>query len=270
MANAWFRLYSEFVHDPKIQMMSEAMQRRFVMLLCDRCSDVLVTLSDDEMAYRWHISPAELAETKALFIAKGFIEDDWSVVNWNKRQFVSDSSTERTRRYRERKRTSQVTVGDGCDMPDTDTDTEQIQNREESNPAKTVNGNPPPIGPEMVASAVLETLSLSGKWLRGILTDVARAEMKKGQQPEVLRDAMCDAWTAYQLARSKGELSFTPGADKFFGEGMWNNKAGWPWKEEYEPEERSDSETVETNGFCPTSEAQKRDVEKLRRILRGV
>ena len=31
--------------------MSEAMQRRLVMLLCLRCSNALVTLQDDEIAF---------------------------------------------------------------------------------------------------------------------------------------------------------------------------------------------------------------------------
>jgi hypothetical protein len=130
--NLWFRMYAEFANDPKVQRMSEAMQRRLVMLFCARCSDALVTLRDEDVAFHWRISEAELAETKVLFIAKGFIDEKWNLLNWNKRQYISDSSSERTRRYRERKRTSQQTTGDGfatlfdghCDGLDTDTDTE--------------------------------------------------------------------------------------------------------------------------------------------------
>ncbi len=138
MPNQWFRMYNEFAHDPKVQMMSEAMQRRLIMLFCDRSCDVTVTLSEQEIAFRWRISDDELAQTKALFISKGFIDEEWNVLNWDRRQFVSDSSTDRTRRYRERKRTSQerhnVTEVTKCDALDTDTDTEQIQNREDLKP----------------------------------------------------------------------------------------------------------------------------------------
>lgn len=130
MANPWFRMYSEFATDPKVQMMPEAMQRRLVMLFCMRCGDVTVTLGDDEIAFHLRISDAELAETKALFIAKGFIDSKWSIKNWDKRQFASDSSAARTRAYRDRKRdkavTSQVTKGDALDT-DTDTDTEEAK-----------------------------------------------------------------------------------------------------------------------------------------------
>ncbi|MBV7475370.1 hypothetical protein [Pseudoxanthomonas sp. PXM05] len=125
MSNAWFRMYAEFASDPKVQMMSEVMQRRLVMLFCMRCGDVTVTLSDAEIAFHLRISEADLAETKALFMAKGFIDSAWNIANWEKRQFASDSSAARTRAYRERMRdkavTSQVTVGDALDT-DTDTD----------------------------------------------------------------------------------------------------------------------------------------------------
>jgi hypothetical protein len=109
MANQWFRLYAEFSSDPKVQMMSEAMQRRLVMLFCMRCSDVTVTLSDEEIAFQLRISSEELAETKALFVAKGFINNSWEIVHWEERQFASDSSTARTKAYRDRKKLSHVT-----------------------------------------------------------------------------------------------------------------------------------------------------------------
>ena len=56
MANPWFRLYSEFSHDPKVQMLSEAMQRRYVMIMCMRCSNGLVTLHEAEIAFHLRIS----------------------------------------------------------------------------------------------------------------------------------------------------------------------------------------------------------------------
>ena len=136
MANPWFRMYSEYATDAKVQSMTEPMQRRLVMLFCLRCCDVTVTLSDEELAFQLRISDEELEETKALFIKKGFINDEWDLVNWDRRQFSSDSSAERTREYRERKKlekqngkkegvTSQKRHGDALD---TDTDTDKKQN----------------------------------------------------------------------------------------------------------------------------------------------
>lgn len=111
------------------------MQRRFIMLLCLRCCDVTVTLSDEELAFQLRISDEELAQTKILFLKKGFIKDDWELVNWEKRQFSSDSSAARTRAYRDRIKKEKeeneaiekenVTSQERCsDALDTDTDTD--------------------------------------------------------------------------------------------------------------------------------------------------
>ncbi|MDB4873311.1 MAG: hypothetical protein JWL97_4315 [Gemmatimonadales bacterium] len=104
MANPWFRTYSEFATDPKVQCMPEAMQRRLIMLLCLRCSDTLATLSDDDIAFQLRISSNELSETKALFMAKGFVAKTWEIKNWSKRQFVSDAAAKRQKAYRDRQK----------------------------------------------------------------------------------------------------------------------------------------------------------------------
>ena len=120
MSNLWFRLYAEFLTDPKVQMMSEQNQRRLIMVLCLRCNGN-VTLQDDEVSFQLRISNEEWQVTKDIFIEKGFIDKSNNVLNWDKRQFISDSSAERVARHRERKKIAcNVTVT----PPDTDTDTD--------------------------------------------------------------------------------------------------------------------------------------------------
>jgi hypothetical protein len=129
MANAWFRLYAEFAHDPKVQMLPEVMQRRYIMLMCLRCSNDLVTLQDEEIAFQLRITAEQLAETKALFIAKGFIDATWNLTNWDKRQFHSDSSSHRVAKHRAAKKNTEnddVTLQKrSSNALDTDTDTEK-------------------------------------------------------------------------------------------------------------------------------------------------
>mgnify|MGYP000449813840 CR=1 FL=1 len=128
MANPWFRLYSEFAHDPKIQMLPEAMQRRYVMLMCLRCSETLETLHETEIAFQLRLSEAELIETKQLFVSKNFIDKQWNLLNWDKRQFVSDSSTSRVRKHRDKKKQpsndDETLQKRQSNAIDTDTDTE--------------------------------------------------------------------------------------------------------------------------------------------------
>jgi hypothetical protein len=114
-------------------MLSEAMQRRYVMLLCLRCSEVLETLHETEIAFQLRLSTDELDETKQLFISKNFIDKHWNLLNWDKRQFVSDSSTMRVAKHRNKKK--QVSNADETlqkrpsNAIDTDTDTEQTQKK---------------------------------------------------------------------------------------------------------------------------------------------
>lgn len=128
MANQWFRLYGEFSHDPKVQMLSEVDQRRLIMLFCLRCNGD-VTLQDEQVTFQLRISDDEWAKSKETFIAKGFINVDNEVLNWDKRQYISDSSSERVAKYRAKK-SNNVTTCNVTVTPSEQnrTDTEQIQN----------------------------------------------------------------------------------------------------------------------------------------------
>ncbi|ANE54434.1 hypothetical protein AYM39_04220 [Methylomonas sp. DH-1] len=104
MSNTWFRLYHEFATDPKTQMLTEVDQRRFIMILCLRCCNGNVTLQDDEVSFQLRITVAEWQKTKATLLSKNLIGSDNLPTNWDKRQYLSDSSAARVARHRERKK----------------------------------------------------------------------------------------------------------------------------------------------------------------------
>ena len=96
----WFRLYAEFAHDPKVQMLSEADQRRYIMVLCLRCSNGDVTLQDSDVAFQLRLNESDWLLTKETLLAKGLLNKDNKPTAWDKRQFASDSSAERVARHR--------------------------------------------------------------------------------------------------------------------------------------------------------------------------
>jgi len=102
--NPWFRMYAEFINDPKVQMLSELLQRRYIMLMCLKCNNTLHTLDDTELAFSLRITEDELQVTKAAFLKRGFVDSSWNLLNWDKRQFISDSSKDRVAKYREKRR----------------------------------------------------------------------------------------------------------------------------------------------------------------------
>lgn len=100
----WFRLYAEFATDQKVQMLSEVDQRRYLMILCLRCSNGDVTLHDDEVAFLLRVSEADWLSTKAVLVSKNLIGQDNKPTAWERRQYASDSSAERVARHRQKKK----------------------------------------------------------------------------------------------------------------------------------------------------------------------
>lgn len=152
----WFRLYHEFATDPKVQSMSEAMQRRLIMLMCLRCSNTLETLQEQDICFALRIDETELATTKALFIQKKFVDEHWAILQWDKRQKPSDSSTERVRKHREAQKQLQEQQ---CNV------TETAQNREEKKREEKTKSVP-----RFDAQAHLESLGVESNVARDWLT----------------------------------------------------------------------------------------------------
>ena len=191
MANSWFRFYAEFEDDPKVQMLPEHMQRRLAMLFCERCKEEKRT--DAQRAFKWGISLSNLSETKSLFIENGFIDDKWNLTNWNKRQFLSDSSTDRVRKYRASKAMKQdetlhvVTVKQSVTSPDTDTDTEQKHKKIISRSAleEIYQAYPKKVGKEAALKAIEKAVRSNGHDAAWFLERVkVYAREREGEDPQ--------------------------------------------------------------------------------------
>jgi hypothetical protein len=101
----WFRLYAEFAFDPEIQSLAFEDQRHFVMVLCLKCSGILdkdhaVEQRQKVVSRALGLYAGGLEEAKRRLIEAGLIDDDWQPCNWKKRQYLSDTSTDRVRKHR--------------------------------------------------------------------------------------------------------------------------------------------------------------------------
>jgi hypothetical protein len=141
MANPWFRMYSEFADDSKVQMLSEVDQRRLVMIFCLQCKEHLGTLHETEIAFHLRIMPLELQASKEIFIEKGFIDEKWNVLNWNRRQFLSDSSTDRVRKFRRKKQDETLLWPKETVQNRTDTEAETEKPSREKTPRAPTKSN---------------------------------------------------------------------------------------------------------------------------------
>lgn len=109
MSNIWFRMYSEFAYDPKVQVLTEALQRRYVMLLCLHSGNQYENRPEDEIAFALRVTRDEFVTTRDEFVRRGLLNEKTYAINgWEKRQYISDikdpTAAERQKRYREKKR----------------------------------------------------------------------------------------------------------------------------------------------------------------------
>jgi hypothetical protein len=122
----WFRFYQEALDDPKVQRLDPFDFKCWVNMLCLACRNEgkLPPVADISFALRLSVNDCQTVLER---LSNGGLIDRASggpngmhhaIHNWEKRQYKSDTSTPRVKRFRERSETVTVTA------PETDTDTE--------------------------------------------------------------------------------------------------------------------------------------------------
>lgn len=122
----WWRAYDEAIDDPKLCLLSDRAHRAWFNLCCLNSASGGTLPSMDVMALKLRMSPAKVNAVLAELKKADLIDEDETGMrphNWSGRQFKSDVSNERVKRYRERKCnvTEPVTVA----PPETEADTER-------------------------------------------------------------------------------------------------------------------------------------------------
>jgi len=98
------RLNVMFMTDPRVQGLSEAMQRRLLMIMCLVGGKVHNFLSDTEIAEALQITEDSLASTKSELVEKGFIGHDWVLRPFVQKLLIKDSTNSRVARWRAKKK----------------------------------------------------------------------------------------------------------------------------------------------------------------------
>lgn len=118
MSAQWFRFYSEVLDDPKVQMLPAAEFKAWVNILClaSKYDGVLPDVSAVSFALR--IDETGVLTLLERLLNAGLIDKrnggpngyHYAPHSWAKRQYKSDSSTDRVKRYRERLKRSDETA----------------------------------------------------------------------------------------------------------------------------------------------------------------
>jgi hypothetical protein len=131
----WLRLYDDTINDPKILKLPEAMRWHWVAFLCVASKNQGDLPPLDDIAIQLRVTTGKATEIIGVLVKAGLLdktETGFAPHNWNGRQYKSDVSTERVKRFRNAKRNVSETPPD----TETDTDTEKHSLRECSAPAK--------------------------------------------------------------------------------------------------------------------------------------
>jgi len=132
----WFRLYDDVLNDPKVQRLSGDTFKFWINMLCIASKNGGVLPSIEDMAFALRVSNDVCTSLIDELKTCGLIDGGKRLVphGWEKRQYKSDTSTDRVKRFRERSRNVTETVSETAPDTDTETDTETDAKQNKRNP----------------------------------------------------------------------------------------------------------------------------------------
>jgi hypothetical protein len=123
----WFRVYDDLIDDPKVQRLDPTLFKTLINLWCLASANEGVIPAIDEIAFKLRMKPEKAQRMLSELRATGLIDDDERGArphNWDSRQFISDGSTSRVKRFRERHRNVSPAVSGTTPETETETETE--------------------------------------------------------------------------------------------------------------------------------------------------
>lgn len=125
--NHWWRAYNTAANDPKLGGLSDWQHRCWFQIMCMSSDNEGTVPALAHVAYTLRVKPDKAAEVLTHLHAAGLLdktEDGFAPHNWSGRQYKSDTSTERVKRFRNGKRN--VSGNEGGNAPEQSrADTEQ-------------------------------------------------------------------------------------------------------------------------------------------------
>jgi IS1 family transposase len=128
----WFRFYDDVVNDPKVQRLDPKLFKSWVNILCLASKNDGWVPHIDDVMFHLRLSEAEAGRVTDALVSSGLLDEfdgRFTPHNWKERQFKSDVSTERVKRFRQQQRIVSVTPNET--PPETEQITDTEQNREE-------------------------------------------------------------------------------------------------------------------------------------------
>lgn len=173
----WFRMYVDFLNDPKMISLAFEDQRHFIGVLALKSDGALDNGAPQDLlnrivAQRLWIDHGVILEVKKRLVCAGLIDSNWQPIAWDSRQFKSDSSKDRVARFRAKTPCNgDVTLHETlherkCNAVDTDTDTDTDTEEKPMSPLQAKD-DPAPVsrlnGKKIMVEQVMDYLNLQAR-----------------------------------------------------------------------------------------------------------
>lgn len=124
----WFRVHDNLVDDPKVQRLEPSLFKALINLWCLTSANSGVLPPIDEIAFKLRMKLEKAQRVLNELRAVGLVEDDDRGTrphNWDQRQFISDGSTSRVKRFREQRRNVSPNVSETASETEIETEAER-------------------------------------------------------------------------------------------------------------------------------------------------
>lgn len=236
--NHWWRAYNEAVNDPKLQLISDSLFRAWFNLMCIASANEGALPGVSSLAFTLRLKPEKVAQVLTELHGAGLLdktETGFTPHNWNGRQYKSDGSTDRVKRFRNGKRNVSSDVSE--------TPPEQKQTTEQSRAdARAFSNSEKVLRTDLMAAfgpSRTPDLSRAGVWLsKGyaapMIVEVVRELLAR--KPDIGNLAYFDSALAErhanqplspsERAKVEAEIDFDKVASMFKKGGPWSKYAG--------------------------------------------
>lgn len=218
-AQAWFRAYGEMIDDAKLRLLAFEDRWHYFAVLCCKCQGLLdetkPEMLDRVVGLKLGLASRELDEVRRRLMDVDLIDHRWQPLGWDHRQFVSDRSTERVRRFRARH---------GSPIPPPEESKSKSKTETEGNVTRNVSS--PLQGESAIGTPAGLNSEAFGRWEQYLrlhsktLNDFSRpAAMRRlvsfgtaEQQAAVVDHSMANSWKSLNAPRAEATSSIgTPG-----------------------------------------------------------
>ena len=217
----WFRMYTDFLNDPKMISLAFEDQRHFVGILALKSDGALESQVEDSLmdrivAQRLWIDHGVIRDVKKRLVNAGLISVDWHPLAWDRRQMNSDkdeTNAQRQQRYRDAHKSVNLErnalYNGSVTRIDKEEDTDKEVDKKNTSAVAAPDGVSPSLWTDFKKLRSVKKAALTNTALKGIANEAQKAGVS-------MSDALtmcCErGWTSFRADWHANAMATKPAA----------------------------------------------------------